>query len=233
MPEPAALDLAGTLIAGVLTVMVLSYVLGDNVLFRLAVHLFIGVAAGYAGTLALRSILWPRLVLPFITGGPAAVSNSMIVSWILVLMLVLKLSPATARWGSLPVALMVGVGAALVVGGAITGTLIPQSLAAVDTLDPGVVMPVTGETGAERVVNVVVLLLGTLSTLIYFRFSARRGPTGETGRGLLMTVVAWIGRGFIAITFGVMYAGALAAALTVLAERVQFLIGIFAGLLRP
>lgn len=231
MPEVAALDLIGTIIAGALTVMVLSYVLGDNVLFRVAVHLFIGVAAGYAGALALRNILWPRLVLPLLSGGLAALNNSMIISWFLVLMLVLKLSPGTARWGSLPLALMVGVGAALVVGGAVTGTLVPQSLAAIDTLDPSAVTPVTGETGAERVVNVLVLLLGTLSTLIYFRFSARRLPSGEAARSRWMTIVAWVGRGFIAITFGVMYAGALAAALTVLADRVQFLIGIFAGLL--
>ncbi|MEW6566876.1 MAG: hypothetical protein AB1449_01680 [Chloroflexota bacterium] len=231
MPDTAAIDLAGTLIAGLLTVMVLSYVLGDNVLFRLAVHLFIGVAAGYAGALALRSVLWPRLVVPLITGGAAAPTNTMILSWVLVLMLVLKLWPGTARWGSLPMALLVGVGAALVVGGAITGTLIPQSLAAMDTLDPRAVTPVTQETGAERVANVLVLLIGTLSTLIYFRFTARRSPTGEAMRSPLMTGVAYVGRGFIALTFGVMYAGALAAALTVLAERVQFLIGIFAGLL--
>ncbi len=231
MPDLAALDLIGTIIAGALTVMVLSYVLGDNVLFRVAVHLFIGVAAGYAGALSLRNILWPRLVLPILVGGPSALDNGMILSWLLVLMLVLKLSPGTARWGSLPMAVMVGVGAALVVGGAITGTLVPQSLAAIDTLDPNAVTPVTGETGPERVVNVLVLLFGTLSTLIYFRFSARRLPTGEAVRSPWMTLVAWVGRGFLAITFGVMYAGALAAALTVLADRVQFLIGIFAGLL--
>jgi hypothetical protein len=32
-----------------------------------------------------------------------------------------------------------------------------------------------------------------------------------------------IGKGFIAVTFGVMYAGAVAATLIVLAERVQFI----------
>lgn len=231
MAAASTLDFVGTLVAGLLTVMVLSYVLGDNLLFRTAVHLFIGVAAGYAGAIALRNVLWPRLVLPVLTAGIGAVTTTMILSWALVLMLALKAWPATARWGSLPMALMVGVGAALVVGGAITGTLVPQTLAAMDTLDPRAVSPLTNETGLERMINVLILLVGTISTLIYFRFTARRGPTGDATQSRLVTWVGHVGRGFIALTFGVMFAGALAAALTVLAERVQFLIGIFAGFL--
>ncbi len=72
-----------------------------------------------------------------------------------------------------------GVGAAVVVGGAITGTLVPQSLAAMGTLNPAVVSPQTGETGLERVLNVIIVLVGTISTLAYFRFTLRKRPAGE------------------------------------------------------
>ena len=44
--------LIGPIVAMLLTVMVLSYLIGDNPLFRIASHLFIGVAAGYACALA-------------------------------------------------------------------------------------------------------------------------------------------------------------------------------------
>lgn len=227
MADLTGLDLAGTLIAALLTVMVLSYALGDNPLFRTAVHLFIGVAAGYAGAIALRTVLWPRLVVPLLGATGPVISSALAVSWILVVLLVLKAWPATASWGSLPVALLVGIGAALVVGGAVTGTLVPQSLASMESLNPTAVAPLTGETGLERVANVLILIIGTVSTLAYFRFTARRDPSGEATRSVLMTWVANIGRVFIALTFGVMYAGALAAAMAVLAERIQFMIGLF------
>ena len=34
-----------------LTLMVFSYILGDNVLFKLATHIFVGVAVGYAAAI--------------------------------------------------------------------------------------------------------------------------------------------------------------------------------------
>src|SRR3990172_4998097 len=57
--DPVLLETLGTLLAAVLTVMVLSYILGDNALFRIATYLFVGVASGYAAAVALA-------------GGPAA-----------------------------------------------------------------------------------------------------------------------------------------------------------------
>jgi hypothetical protein len=228
MAELSTLDLVGTIVAALLTVMVLSYLAGDNAFFRLAMYLFIGVAAGYAGSIAWHNVLMPGLVDPLFAQGlteifmPSSIVT-LIIPWLLVLLLLLKVSPTTSRYGGLPVALLVGVGAAVVVGGGITGTLIPQSLAAMDTLDPFAEVPLTGETGLERMANVVVMLVGTISTLMYFRFSVRRGPTGEASRSRFSELIVNVGRMFIALTFGVMYAGALAATIVVLAERIQFL----------
>jgi hypothetical protein len=228
MAELSTLELLGTITAALLTVMVLSYLAGDNALFRLAMYLFIGVAAGYAGSIAWHNVLVPGLVDPLFSQGLAEIFMpssivTLIIPWLLVLMLLLKVSPATSRYGGLPVALLVGVGAAVVVGGGITGTLIPQSLAAMDTLDPFAEVPLTGETGLERMANVVIMLVGTISTLVYFRFSVRRGPTAEASRSRFSELIVTVGRMFIALTFGVMYAGALAATIVVLAERIRFL----------
>ena len=44
----AYLDAAGTWVAVILTLFVFSYLLGDNALYRLAEHIFVGVAVGYA-----------------------------------------------------------------------------------------------------------------------------------------------------------------------------------------
>lgn len=220
-----AVELMGTLLSALLTVMVLSYFWRDNPAFRVATYLFVGVAAGYAGAIAWHNVLDPGLVDPFLQRGLSVLTDpTVIVPWVLVLLLVFKVSPSTTRLGSISTALMVGVGAAVVVGGAITGTIIPQSTAAMATLNPGAVTPTTGETGLERMINVVILLTGTITTLLYFRFGARQTPTGTKQRGPIGTGVAWVGQVFIAITFGVMYAGVLMSTVIVLGERLQTIV---------
>jgi hypothetical protein len=211
--------------------MVLSYLIGDNLFFRIATYIFIGVAAGYAGSIAWHNVIKPVLLEPLLSGGLAEVFRptsivTLIVPWLLVLLLLLKLSPKSSRYGGLPVALLVGVGAAVIVGGGITGTLIPQSLAATETLDPIAASPLTGELGIERMLNIGIMLLGTISTLSYFRFTTRQDPSGVTRRFRFSNVIATVGQLFIAVTFGVMYAGALTATIIILSERIQFLRGV-------
>lgn len=231
-------EFIGPILAALLTIMMLSYIIGDNPFFRLACYIFIGVASGYAGAMAWHQVLWPGLGQPLVESGLASLTDpiiivTLIVPLVLILLMLFKLSAATAPYGTLPLALMVGIGAGVLVGGAITGTLIPQSVAAMTTLDPGAIAPQTGETGAERVTNVIIMLVGTLSTLMYFRFTATRAASGETRRSRLMSVIAGGGGFFIALTFGVMYAGAVAASVIVLSERIQFLAEFVVNLLGP
>ncbi|NIS81811.1 MAG: hypothetical protein GTO14_16740 [Anaerolineales bacterium] len=241
MTELSVFDLAGTIISALLTVMIFTYLLGDNFFFRLATYLFIGVAAGYAGSIAWHNVLWPGLFQPLLTRKLGEIFEptsvvTLIIPWLLVLLLLLRISPIGSRYAGLPMALLVGVGAAVIVGGGITGTLIPQSINAMETLDPTAQAPLTGEGGLERFTDVLVMLLGTISTLVYFRFSAKRELTGEARRTLPTALLAAFGRFFIAVTFGVMYAGAIAASIVILTDRIQFLrdvisllVGVVAG----
>ena len=43
----------------VLTLMIFSYLLGDNILYRLAVYVFVGLAAGYITVVTWDSVIWP------------------------------------------------------------------------------------------------------------------------------------------------------------------------------
>jgi len=232
------LDLIGMIIGAILTLMVLSYVIGDNVLFRVAMYLFIGVASGYAGAIAIRNVVLPALVDPLLQGDPLGLLSweamgTFVIPWILAILLSFKMSPRLAKLGSLPLAMLVGVGAAVVVGGGITGTLIPQGLAAADGLAGEVIFPAEGEAitiWIERALSALIVLLATISTLIYFRFAARRDLTGSTRRSRLTAILAYIGQIFIAITFGVMYAGALTAAILVLGQRFEFLRAVLGAL---
>jgi hypothetical protein len=230
MPE-LSFDLLGMVLAAVLTIMVLSYIIGDNVLFRIATYLFVGVASGYAGSIAYQNVIRPALIDPVLQDGPSiflqpATIPVFLIPWFLTVLLLFKLSPRLARYGSFPIALLVGVGAAVIVGGGITGTLIPQSRDAALVLDRQIIIPAAGEDigiWLETLFGAFILLLATISTLIYFRFAARREITGQARRSKLTAIMAYIGQVFIAITFGVMYAGTLTASMLILTQRFQFL----------
>ena len=52
-------DLIWMLVSFFLTVLVLSYIFGDNPLFRFATYLFVGVAAGYVAVIIVQNVIVP------------------------------------------------------------------------------------------------------------------------------------------------------------------------------
>ena len=61
------------LITGVLgflfTILIFSYLLGDNPLFRIGTYIFVGVVSGYVAAVAVWQVIYPRLVYPMIHGS--------------------------------------------------------------------------------------------------------------------------------------------------------------------
>lgn len=194
------------------TLMVLSYLIGDNPLFRLAIHIFVGVSAGYAASVAWQHVLWPKLFEPLMVGSMQQ-RLLLVVPAVLGLLLFGKLSPRSARLGNPSMAFLVGTAAAVAIGGAVFGTVIPQSLASINYFDPS-----SGSSLFERLFEGSIFLFGTISTMVYFQFSGRATLTGIQ-RSRFINGVAWVGKFFIAVTFGVLFAGAYAAAMTALIER--------------
>ena len=45
----------------ILSLMVFSYLLGDNILYRVAIYVFVGLAAGYVAVVTVESVLLPWL----------------------------------------------------------------------------------------------------------------------------------------------------------------------------
>ncbi len=196
------MELIGMVIAAVLTLLVLLYAFGDNVFFRLAIHIFIGVAAGYAGAVAISNVLIPQLIsLEF---------SQMAVPLLLIGMLMMKISPRTAVLGNPASAFLVGVGAAIAIGGSIQGTLLPQINGAVSYFNSGFAQG-------------ILILLGTTATLISFHFSTKSSPNQIPKRNIALGWISSVGKVFIAITFGVIFAGVYSAAMTALVERFVFL----------
>lgn len=215
-------DLIAGILAFLFTLMIFSYLIGDNPLFRLAVYIFVGVSAGYVAVVAWWQVLWPQLVVPLATGLPmqrAVLAVPLLLSGLLLM----KAWPPLTRLGMPAMGLLVGVGAAVAVGGAVSGTLLPQVNATIGRFGPG------GLASLESFVDAFLILAGVICTLVYFHFSARIAPDGSVRRFSALEVVAFVGSLFIAVALGVLFAGVYSAALTALIERLHFL-GSFFGL---
>lgn len=217
------IELISALVGLLLTLMVFSYLIGDNPLFRIAVYLFIGVASGYAATAVWHYVLVPRFFQSLAAFNPLA-----IIPLVFALSLLAKLLPRVSWIGSFAMAVLVGVGAAAAIGGALIGTLLPQANAAIDAFD----LRAAGR-GTDAFFQLLeggVMFLGTVFTLASFHFSVGRAADGAPRQNRILAGVAWVGRIFIAITFGVLFAGVYMSALTALIERLSFVLNFIRGL---
>ncbi len=213
-------NFAWTAVAFILTLLTLSYLLGDNPLFRLAAYLFVGVSAGYVAVILLFEVIVPRLLSPLIFGSPAEKLLT-IVPAVLSILLLFKISPRLTTLGNPSMAFLVGSGAAVIISGAVSGTLFGQVRGAIQPF--ALSQNGSGLQAGSQLLGGLILLIGTVSTLIYFQFSARRKANQQTSRPAAIQIAAFGGQIFIAITLGALYAGILAAALTALIERFDFL----------
>lgn len=223
-------DPIGAIIGFVLTIMVLSYIIGDNVLFRLAISIFIGAASGYAAVLILYNVLWHQVLVPvyqiITTGrldGVLTYATRVVPAVILGIWMLTKVSPRLARWGTPVLAFLTGVGAATVVAGAVRGTIFPQVGASVNLLAlqtaPSEISKLVG-----WFINGLVVLVGTVTTLIYFQFGIKHQEEGvPIQRSVVLDYLSTVGQGFIVVTLGVLFAGVYIATLSALIDRVRFL----------
>lgn len=226
--DDAALQI-GTVLGFVLTLMIYSYLLGDNPLYRLAVHVLVGVGMGYAFVVVIYSVFIPQFVLPFqrIMDGASLDLGEQAQPLVAVLavFLLLKLSPRTAPFGNLAMGFVMGIGAAVAVSGAVLGTLLPQIAATALPLLPEAEAFIFPDEGIlTNVLAVLILVAGTITSLLYFHFSTQPAGEGKTERPIGVRVGARVGQVFLMITFGSLFAGALIASLSVLTDRMQFYI---------
>jgi hypothetical protein len=214
MSELLGSDLIWVWMAALLTIMVYSYLLGDNPLYRLAEHVFIGSSVAYAVVVVIHGVLGPLLLKP-LTSGEAGERLLAAVPLVLGLLLWTKLKTSWAWVGNLSVAFLFGVGAALAIGGALFGSILPQVQATVNAMD------------LSGLGNGLIIVIGTLSTLLYFHF-ATGGQGGLSGIGAgFIRVWARFGRWFIMIAFGAIFANTVMARISLLIGRVQFLLDVF------
>jgi hypothetical protein len=212
-------DLIAGFVAFIFTLFIFSYLIGDNPLFRIAVYIFVGVSAGYVASVAWRQVIWPDLFFPLLTG--TSIQKALLaIPLILSALLLTKVSPRLTQLGMPIMALLVGVSAAVAVGGAVTGTLLPQIGATINIFDSH--SATSAAQLAGMIFNGAWILAGVTTTLVYFHFGAHTTREGSVRRFGLIELIAFVGSIFLAITLGVLFAGVYSAALAALIDRFYF-----------
>jgi hypothetical protein len=216
------LDSLGTVVAIVLTLFVFSYLLGDNVLYRLAEHIFVGVSVGYAVIVVFHTVIGPKLLTPMgdaVSGKEWTRLGVLAVYLLMGLFLLAKPSKTLSWLGNFSVAVLLGVGSALAIGGALLGTLLPQVSATADILH------YMAEYGPGLgLFSGVVVLVGTAGVLLHFHFNASREDRLAGIRNRIVQSWGGLGRWFILVTFAAILAATFMSRLSLLIGRVQFLL---------
>ena len=205
-------DTIGLIVGAVLTLFVFSYLLGDNPLYRLALHIFVGALAGYTLGIVIQDIL-RDMVWNQLPNNPL-----MVVPLVLGILLLIKGLPKYAYIGNFSIAYLVGVGTAVALGGALVGTLVPQVTATGQSLTFA---------SLPLFLNSVLIIAGTALTLMSFSFIEIQPSVVGDIWNQIIRVVRWVGQGFLIVAFGAVFAGSLTASLSIFIGRIQYLIDVF------
>ncbi len=222
------LDTMGTWLAVILTLFVFSYLLGDNVLYRIVEHIFVGVTIGYVAVVAFHQVLAPKLLLPIVDAASTGNGSQMAplaVTALLGLFLFAKPFKLWSWLGNVSMAVLLGVGSALAIGGALLGTLLPQ-IDATASLDHFVVR--YGEPLGW--VSGLLVLIGATGVLLHFYSNHdQEGPWAQV-RSRVVKIWGGAGRWFLVVAFGALLATTFTARLSLLVDRVQFFLNAVRGL---
>jgi hypothetical protein len=135
--------------------------------------------------------------------------------------LLAKLSPRFSKVGNIPLAFLAGVGAAIALGGAIMGTIVTQvgsSFGLINLASIQTPLKIT----FFRPFESALILVGTVTTLIYFQFSAKSRINQQPSRPKWLETFSFFGQIFIGVTLGALFAGVYLATLAAMVERLDF-----------
>ena len=213
----------GLWVAAFLSLALFSFLYGDNVFYKLAESIFIGVSAAYwmivgfwTGIVQnLLSKLFPDIIRDTVLPGLKAtqeIEYSYIVALVLSALLLMRLSPKggwISRW---PLAFFIGATAGIRLVGYFQSDFVSQIQ---NTLLPLVVLAEDGSFQFWDSWKNVMIVTGVVSSLVYFYFSFEH--TGVVGG------VSKLGIWVLMVTFGASFALTVMGRIALLAQRLEFL----------
>jgi len=142
-----------------------------------------------------------------------------LVPFLLGILLLVKGFPRQASVGNASLAYLIGVGAAVALGGALLGTLGPQIEATGQALSPA-----TRSGFRFGLLDSLMVMVGTVCTLSTFAFAQLKREAEGFPWPKIVSGAASIGRVFLVVAFGLAFAGAITASLSIFVSRLQYII---------
>ncbi len=193
----------GTIVAGVLTLAILSFLYRDNPAYRMAESLLIGVAIGYFLVITWTNTLIDLLFIPLFGDGKVL----LIIPFILGLLMFGRFHRKTSYLSRLAIAVLIGSGAGVAIPVMLEARTLKQMSATV--------MPLFTADGGFNF-SAIVVIAGVLSTISYFYFSREhKGPLG---------VSAKVGIYFLMIFFGTTFGYTVMSRMSTFIGRMEFLL---------
>lgn len=201
----------GTIVAGLLTLAILSFLYRDNPVYKMAETLLIGVSIGYTLVIVWSNTLVDILFSPLFKDGRL----SLIVPMALGLLMFARFVPKLSSLSRIPIAVMIGSGAGIAIPTMLEQRTLTQMSATI--------APLLGDGGMPDLAAIVVLA-GVICTLCYFYFS--REHTGAFG------AAAKAGTWFLMLFFGTTFGYTVMSRMSTFIGRMEFLLSDFLHLTR-
>ncbi len=198
-------ELMWTTVAAFLTLSIFSFLYKDNPFYKFAEHLVVGVSAGYFTMILLVTSLWPKLI-----DSIAAGQYFYIIPGILGMMMFFRFSKTKSWLARYPIAIYIGVGAALEM-------ILQLQARVIEQLNATIQMAASIQNGgsAGDIINNLIIIVGVVCGLAYFYFSKEH--KGAFGGAATMGI--WV----LMVGFGASFGYTVMARISLLIDRVQYL----------
>jgi len=205
----SAIEILQIWVMAFFTLALFSFLYKDNPVYKLAEHIFAGLTAGYQVGLIWDTIIIQKLWDPMVYNG----QWWLFVPGVLGFLMFARLFPKLSWISRVSLAFVMGTTAGVFLFTQLHGLVLPQM--------KSTMLPLAGQNGFAAALLSIIVIVGVISTLIYFYFSKEH--TGVLG------VTAKVGIWFIMISFGAHFGYTVMGRVSLLIGRVQFLIDSWLG----
>ena len=197
---------AGTIIAGILTLAILSFLYRDNPVYKMAESLLIGVSIGYFLVITWTNTLMDTMFEPLFASGDLY----LLIPLAFGLLMFARFHQKTIWLAKIPIGFLIGSGAGVAIPAMLHARTLKQMSATV--------APVVSKGGFPNIASIVVIV-GVISTLTYFYFSREhKGALGKSAR---------LGTLFLMVFFGTTFGYTVMSRMSTFIGRMQFLLADF------
>ncbi|MDP7021827.1 MAG: hypothetical protein QGH30_05690 [Candidatus Krumholzibacteria bacterium] len=194
------------------TLAIFSFLYKDNPVFRFAESIFAGVSLGYYVGLTFGQTFMPNLIQPLFAPAEGVSRNwILLIPMFLGIILYTRYIPKIAWVSRFALAIYVGYYTGIDFMQRLQGEVLPQSADTIVSLASG------WDMGVIAGLSTLVMVIGVISVLVYFFFSAEhKGVLGGASR---------LGIWFLMVSFGAAFGYTIMGRISILIGRVVFLLG--------